>query len=264
LANNPFMPSHAQSLNEGSQDALLQLLKRRAFEEESLRRQMMVEQDGARNAFNVQMRMRDQQQQDEALNFRKQQATKDEERDAAKAARAERDANNVRGAQDIFATGVQNGASREDLVRAAIDGKVPVSMMPKAPVAKETPEERSARIRADVSDRESAQEPFDIARERRAEGRRGTRVAKDTPGAPAQFRQTIQNRIGSRGFENAENAIKTVSSRWQDWRKNYPGLDLNAVRTAVQNLYGQRVSGGGTDAIAAAVLEALKTDRDDQ
>jgi hypothetical protein len=259
LANNPFMPSHAQSLNEGSQDALLQLLKRRAFEEESLRRQMMVEQDGARNAFNVQMRMRDQQQQDEALNFRKQQATKDEERDAAKAARAERDANNVRGAQDIFATGVQNGASREDLVRAAIDGKVPVSLMPREPKPP-VPTQEDEATRAET-----------LAEARARGSRRGnppapkaTRVAKDTPGAPAQFRQTIQNRIGSRGFENAENAIKTVSSRWQDWRKNYPGLDLNAVRTAVQNLYGQRVSGGGTDAIAAAVLEALKTDRDDQ
>ena len=253
---NPFMPSVAGSLNQAGQDTLLQLLQRRAMEEEFARRNMALQQNAAMDQFQVAMKLQDQAQQERDFGFRKQQAEARAGREADETAEKKRAAANELRAQDIFATGVQQGAKREDLVRAAIDGKVPVSLMPREPVKKPTLEEKVAEAEALTAARESTKAKFDKPK--------ATKVAKDNVKAPSRFIQTLQGRVGSPGFENAENAIKSVTNRWQDWRKNYPGLDLNAVRAAVQNLYGQRVGGGGTDAIAAAVLEALKNDKDDQ
>jgi hypothetical protein len=236
---NPFMPSVAGSLNQAGQDTLLRLLQRRAFEEESMRRNVALQQDGGRNAFNVEMRLRDQKQQDDALNFRKGQAEEESRKDAAKAARAERDATNIRGAQDIFATGVQQGASREDLVRAAIDGKVPVSLMPKEPVAKPTLEEK-------------AKEAETLAEARARGSKRGnpgapkpTKVAKDTPGAPNSFRAAISGRKGTKGYTKAKEAFESVTARWQDWRRDYPNLDMSQVKSAIENVYGEDIPSEG-------------------
>lgn len=258
MANNPFMPSVAQSLNAGSQDTLQQLLQRRMFEEESTRRFMALQQDGERNAFNISMKLKDQEQQDAALRFRREQADAKTKADAEKAASAKREATNLAGVRSMFSEGLSRGASRNDLLPLAVEagGKIPVSLLPKEPAA---PKPTLADIKAEAKARA----------EGTAEGRapfktpKATKVAKDNIKAPARFIQTLQGRVGSPGFENAESAIKSVQGRWHDWRTNYPGLDLNAVRTAVQNLYGQRVGSGGTDAIAAAVLEALKNDRDE-
>jgi hypothetical protein len=234
---NPFMPSVAGSINQAGQDTLLQLLQRRAFEEEGMRRQIALQQNDQRNMFSVAMRLKDQQQQDRAHKFRVDEATKKAEAEAKEAARKERDATNIRGAQDIFATGVQQGAKREDLVRAAIDGKVPVSLMPKEPVAKQTIEEKvSDRIKLRTADKEV---------DAKFEKPKATKVAKDTPGAPNGFRAALSGRKGTHGYKNAKEALKSVQARWQDWQRDYPNLELTKVKSAIENVYGEDIPSEG-------------------
>jgi hypothetical protein len=199
----------------------------------------------------------DQQQQERDFGFRQSEAARKTQVDETERAAKQRELTNQRGAQDIFAQGVQQGAPREDLLRAAMDGKVPVSMLPREPAApKPTLDEKITERRAlRIADKEV---------DARFKEPKATKAAKDNPKAPQGFVAAISNRRGSAGFANAKEAEASITKRWQDWRKDYPGLNVNAVRLALQDIYGERMSSGGTDAIAQAVIAAINANKDDQ
>jgi len=256
------MPGVATSFAQAGQDTLEQALKQRLLEQQMQQSQLQmlaqIDQRDQMNAFRMDSAMRA----DESLRHRQSQDAMTRERqarlDAEKAAEAaaeKRQARNAAGSAEMVFEGLSRGANPDDpgMLRARFDGKVPVGLMPKDP--KPTFEQKLAERKAlRVADKEV---------DARFKEPKATKVAKDTPGAPRQFRDTIANRVGTPGFETADAAIKSVQARWPVWRQSYPGLDLNQVRTVMQNLYGQRVSQGGTDAIAAAVLDAIKNDIDE-
>jgi hypothetical protein len=160
------------------------------------------------------------------------------QRDAEQAAADKREATNIRGAQDIFATGVQQGASREDLTRAAIDGKVPVSLMPKEPPApKPTLEEKVREAEALTEARERTKSRFKTPK--------ATKTKVDDPQLPKGFRDAISGRIGSTGFATREEALASIKANWPKWRANYPALDASKVKSELDNIYGPSESAGG-------------------
>jgi hypothetical protein len=259
------MPSVFTSMNQAGQDTLLQMLQRREFEQQIALRQMASMGDIAQQQQNAFFRQETARRADEsAARQRERDALADKRNadkdalDAADRAKKQRDETNARGAQEMFIASRASGAAPDDpaLLRAALDGKVPVSLMPRVQTPRPTLEEKVAEAKALTLAREEAKAPFKTPK--------ATKVAKDNPKVPSGFRDAIQGRVGSAGFKTADEAVKSVQGRWPAWRQNYPGLDLNAVRSAIQNIYGQRVSGGGTDAIAQAVMAALAEDKDDQ
>lgn len=259
------MPGVATSFAQAGQDTLEQALKQRLLEQQMQQSQLQmlaqIDQRDQMNAFRMDSAMRA----DESLRHRQSQDAMTRERqarlDAEKAAETagkKREARNAAGSAEMVFEGLSRGANPDDpgMLRARFDGKVPVGLMPK-------PKEPSLQEQGDAAEELAFRRARGSKRGNPGDGPKATKVAKDTPGAPRQFRDTIANRVGTPGFETADAAIKSVQARWQVWRQSYPGLDLNQVRTVMQNLYGQRVSQGGTDAIAAAVLDAIKNDIDE-
>jgi hypothetical protein len=237
---NPFMPSVAGSLNQAGQDTLLQLLQRRAFEEESMRRNVALQQNDMRNSFNVEMRLKDQQQQDRAHELRLRLANEDRDAAKAKADREGRDATNVAGLRSMFSEGLTRGASREDLLPLAVEagGKIPVSLLPKTP---ETPKRTDDEEIAWLIRKREAEKGVDA----KFDKPKPTKVAKDTPGAPNSFRAAISGRKGTKGYTKAKEAFESVTARWQDWRRDYPNLDMSQVKSAIENVYGEDIPSAG-------------------
>jgi hypothetical protein len=134
---NAFMPSVFSSMNRASRGTLQDIVQQRLMQDEMAQQQAALMQKAMAQRFSMDMRLRGDQRAGDKLTFDQQQATAAASEKKAAAEAKLRQERNVAGAQDIFATGVQNGAAPEDLVRAALDGKVPVSMMPKPPVVKE-------------------------------------------------------------------------------------------------------------------------------
>lgn len=247
-----FMPSFVTSLNQAGAQTLEQVLVERELQRKMAEQQTAQQRQMFLDQFNVGMRLQDQQQQERDFAFRKEQTESKAKLDAEERDRKLRQERNEAGAREIFATGVQQGAPRQDLTRAALDGKVPVSLMPKEPVKEKSLNEKVleaeaiAEARARGSKRGNPGQP------------KATKVAKDNPKIPEGFRAAIENRKGTKGFETAEAAVKSVADRWDAWRTNYRGLDLNAVRAFMQNLYGQRVSGASDEFLEALVAETVK------
>jgi hypothetical protein len=258
---NAFMPSAFASMNAAGQGTLEQIMKQRLFEQELLKSQIgMQRQVNADAELSRRYDAQERYQQgmvnarEQAIAAQLQIAQEKAAQAQAAAAAKDRASRNVAGAADMFFEGLTRGEDPNSpaMLRVATEGKVPAAARPKK---EETPAERRQRIYDDAMARREA----DAAADKRFQKpTKPTKVGKDTPGAPAAFRAVIQNRIGSAGFDNAANAVKSIEAKWPEWRKSYPGLDLNAVRTAIQNIYGQRVSGGGSDFIASAIADALK------
>lgn len=223
-----FMPSFATSLNQAGAQTLERVLVERELQRKMAEQQTAQQRQMFLDQFNVGMRLQDQQQQERDFTFRKEQTESKAKLDAEERDRKLRQERNEAGAREIFATGVQQGAPRQDLTRAALDGKVPVSLMPKEPVKEKSLEEKIRETEA-----------LSAARARGSQSVKPTKVAKDNPKAPSQFKQTIQNRVGSAGFKTASEAIRSIKKNWPRWRENYPGLEVNAVEAVIKNIYGQ-------------------------
>lgn len=235
---NSFMPSALTSLAGASQDTLAQTLAEREFNRKMAEHQQQLQRQALMDQFSVAMRMQDQGQQERAFRYRVDQDTAEAKGKADAAATKQREFTNIRGAQDIFATGVQNGASRQDLMRAAIDGKVPVSMLPKEPVAKLSLAERVADRKALRTADKEVDAKFDKPK--------ATKVAADEIKAPPALRTEIESYASRKlpGWRTVDEAKRSIESNWPKLRATHgQKLDKAAVDRVLVNIYGTRPKG---------------------
>lgn len=261
---NPFMPSVATSLNQAGGMTLQSLLEQRLVQQEMAAQQQKLQQQALMDQMSLGLRLRGDQRAQGTADLARQRFVFDQEQDRAKAKAAQlkvdaeaREARNIAGARDIFATGVQNGADPRDLTRAALDGKVPVSMMPKP--------ERT------LADKVAEVEALTAARERtKAKFPRPTKAAKDDPELPAGVKSAIDAKRGQPGWGSATEAARSLMKSWPSFRAAHPGIDQDKVRAYIANLYGERLTPtmvdgqdksfilGGDEARAAAVGRAAQ------
>ncbi len=238
---NAFMPSPLASMNAAGQDTLEQIMKQRLFEQQlqqsqfGMQRQVNADLEQSRR-FDAQERY---QQgligaREQAIQAQLQIAQEKAKQAQMKAAAAARAARNEAGARDQFFTGLASGISADDpaMLRAMSDGKVTVSMKPKAP--EKTLDEKLAERKALRTADKEVDAKFKTPK--------ATKVAKDNPSLPTGFRAAIRNRIGSAGFEDRDAAFKSIQSSWQKWRANYPSLDASMVKSELDNVYGPKDS----------------------
>jgi hypothetical protein len=247
-----LMPSALTTLNQASGDTLEQIVAAREQQRLLQQAQMEAAQKQAQQAMEMQLKLRADQRA-EATGQRagaqltlQQQAA---ERAADAAAASEREKTNQRGVLNM---------AREAATRGTLD---PMH-------ARFMAVEAGAPMTA--FDAPKTEKPFDVTLQEtrelskaRAEGTRagnppraGATRVKPTPDAK-RFEQTIQGRVGSSGYGSAEEAMKDVTARWQQWRQDYPTLTLSQARAAVANAFGQPVSGGQGDALTAALRRAM-------
>jgi hypothetical protein len=250
---NAFMPSVASSLNQASGQGLLEILQQRILQQEMEKQMLSTQRQGMNDSFSMAMRLKDQQQQDEA---RKATAARQKTTDdlaASKEATRVRDANNVKGAAGMFfdRLAMDPTDNSPGMQRAAHEGNVRVSMMPK-----------DAKVEPTLAEKEKEAFTLSAARARGTQSvkpPKGATKVKDNPKTPAGFAAAINGRKGSKGFETKEAAEQSIESRWQEWRKNYPQLDRASIRSTLQNIYGSKFKGSGTDALTDAIVTAMQS-----
>jgi hypothetical protein len=235
---NAFMPSVFSSMNQASRGTLQDIVQQRLMQDEMAQQQAALMQKAMMDRNSLDLRWRADKRATDKLSFDKSQAeiaARDKAKLAAEKVRGDR---NKAAAHDMTFEAMTRGEGRSPgLLRTASEGGVPVSMLPpEPPKPKPTREEQDAEILGDALGRAAAEKEVE---KRYPKPTKGVKVAKDNPKLPAQFNSTIQNRKGSTGFKTAAEAIKSVKERWQSWRANYPSLDLNAVETAIRNIYGE-------------------------
>ena len=251
---NAFMPSVMTSLNQAGGMTLQAILEQRALQQELAQQQAKLDQSSMGDMLGFGMRMRADQraQANDAESTRRFNAT--QSRLTEKDAFERRQKQNERGVASMAAQMPENTPHLMRRQMAIEAGVTPTAF--DAPKTERTLADKVAETTALTEARERTKARFDKPK--------ATKVAKDNPKAPAGLVAAIQGRQGTTGFATADEAMRSIQNRWQDWRKNYPGIDVNAVRTAVQNLYGQRVTSGAADAmseiIAKAVAEGLAGD----
>jgi len=248
-----LMPSALTTLNQASGETLEQIVAAR--EQQRLLQEAQMEQarKQAQQAMEMQLKLRADQRAGEANTRAGAQLTLQQEAAARTATAAAADAR-----AKANQTGVLNMA-REAATRGTLD---PMH-------ARFMAIEAGAPMTA--FDAPQTEKPFDVTlretrelSKARAEGTRAgnpprggtTATIKPTPDAK-RFEQTIQGRVGSSGYGSAEEAMKDITARWQQWRQDYPTLTLSQARAAVANAFGQPVSGGQGDALTAALRRAM-------
>jgi hypothetical protein len=229
---NAFMPSVASSLNQASGQGLLEILQQRILQQEMEKQMLSTQRQGMNDSFSMAMRLKDQQQQDEA---RKATAARQKTTDdlaASKEATRVRDANNVKGAAGMFfdRLAMDPTDNSPGMQRAAHEGNVRVSMMPK-----------DAKVEPTLAEKEKEAFTLSAARARGTQSVKpsGGGGAKDNPKLPAGVKDALRARKGTPGYKTAAEAIQTVKSGWDQWTDGHPNMDLNAVEAAIRNLYGQ-------------------------
>lgn len=239
---NPFMPSVAGSLNMAGQDTLQQLLQRRMMEEQLAQQSQRLQAQQMQQAFSAAMRMRGDQRSEEALRLRQgadqrtaeRQQRQDAEQAAEKATK-ERQATNQRGAADMYFEGLTRGISPDEpgMLRSMSEGKVSVSMRPKAPAPTLAEIEQKAEAQA----RGSARGRQSVA------GAPGAgKPPKDNAALPRGVKVAIDSKKGQAGWRNATEAAQSFMKYWDSFRSAHPNLKQSAVRAYIADLYGERLT----------------------
>jgi hypothetical protein len=241
---NAFMPSVMTSLNQAGGMTLQSILEQRALQQELAQQQAKLDQSSMGDMLSFGMRMRaDQRAEAGNVESRRrwnaEQAVR-ERTSADKQWEAESRENAL-----ISAANMPASASLQDRRILAQEAGAPMTAFD-LPEAKETPAERSARIRQDVIDRETAQEPFVRAREGRAAARDAakTKPASDEQKAPPDLLDEIEGYRDRKltGWSTHEEAKKSIEFNWPRLRAKYGKLlDRAAVIKALPNIYGTRV-----------------------
>lgn len=252
-----FMPSALTSLSGASGDTLEQILIAR--EQQRLMQQQQMEQarkmamEDARLGLQFEGNRRAERGDARAESAAKLQAEETQRR-------RDRDATSDRAA--LNKVGVLNMA-REAATRGtldpmnarfmAVEAGAPMTAFD-APKKEETPEARNQRL-------------FEESKARAAGSRAGNPPKGTSPRVKVltddrRFEQTIANRVGAKGYTTPEEAWQDIESRWLQWRKDYPGLTRAGARSAVQNAFGKRLPGDGSDMIANIVRDAMKQQQD--
>lgn len=249
------MPSVFTSLAGASQDTLEQVLAEREFRRVQAEQAAEAQRKMQMDAMNMQLRLRGDQRAQSADQRAAESLGLQRQRFEADQAQT-KDTTDAKAREQATRLGIidmvrQGGDQLDPAGRRlmAAEGGLPITTFD----VPESPADRLKRIEAET----------DVRARTNAKYRKGagdkTRVAKDNPKVPARFLETIQNRIGSTGFGSIDEAIQSIEGRWPEWRKNYPGLDLNAMRLALQNLYGKKPKSGGSDDLAASIAEKIES-----
>lgn len=240
-----MMPSTFTSLNQAGRDTLEQTLIQRELQRRFMEEQTKLQRQALLDGVNLQMRVNSDRRAAEGLDLQKANAEESRRRweteQAARQAKVDADTRQDRNKAGVIDMIRQAGpnANPWDLQMLGLEAGLPPNrVLPPKP--EETRAQRDERIRGDVLAREQAE--ADAAR-RFPKPAKPTKPVKDKPGLPMGFQAAIRNRVGTTGFANPTEAAKSIEAKWPEWRRNYPGLSLSAVKTFLGDVYGTRPKG---------------------
>lgn len=235
---NGFMPSALTSLAGATGDTLQQALAEREFTRKLAEHQQQLQRQALMDQFSVAMRLQDQGQQERAFQHTQARDAERTRQAEHKTATAEREAENQRAARLMFSQAVGAGGKATDpsLINTALAGKVPTSMMPKAPKVEKTLDERIAE--------RTALRTADKQVDAKFKAPKATKPAADDVKAPPALMQQIEQVKGTKGWATVDEASRSIEANWPRWRQQYGNtLDLNAVKRKLVNIYGTRPKG---------------------